>query len=185
MKMHLAQAATETNSSPASNPTYLIFTAIIAGVVAITVSYITNRRADSREVEKTRREVLSTAVTNLIEKSETRYTTLAEDAFYNGGTDIDNELENQLLELERAMKLETYRVQIHGSQRLYDLTYALYDIHSASGTSIMKFNLGMTKFMESIDHVKLAQTTALLIDEIRIETKIAKKRQFAEYKRSP
>ena len=178
MQLYLTQGTTEPAPATISNPIYILVGAVIAGVAALIVALITNWRADSREVEKTRREVLSNAVTGLIEKSETRYTMLADDALFNGGHEIDNELENKLLELERAMKFDVYRIQIHGSDRLYRIAYELYKFHSDSGAEILKVNMGEQKYMESgIDYNEVALTTTALIKEIRIETKLTKKRK--------
>lgn len=186
MHSYLAQSAIETNTTPASSPTYLIFTAIIAGVVAITVAHMTNRRADSREIEKTRREILSIAVTSLIEKSETANSLVATNGRYNGPYDMDNDLTNSLLKLRHEMKFELIRIQIHGSDHLYDIANRLYRVHLDFEVEIEKVDLGELKYiMTGLDFNGLAQTTIDLIDAIRLETKMSTKRHFYRRTKQP
>ena len=187
MHIYLTQTTAQNISSPTSNPSYLVFTAIIAGAVAITVAYITNLRADKREIEKTRREILSSAVTSLIEKSETVNSLVATNGRYNGTYDMDNELTNSLLKLRHEMKFELIRIQIHGSDHLYEIANKLYRMHLDFEGEIEKVDLGELKYiMTGLDFNSLAQTTIDLIDAIRLETKMSTTRRFyRQTKQSP
>lgn len=193
MKMHIAQATAETNPGPTSNPTYLIFTAIIAGVVAITVAYITNRRADSREIEKTRREVLTTAVAVMIEKSHQRYDSISEHLFLNDPTDVSTRQQRKWTQIETEIQAELVKVQIHASGPLYDAAQQLHIIHLDSDMAVFSWMNNEDKYPNyRINHEAITLAVENLIKAVRKEAKLNKKKlgsnlkiPYARTKRSP
>ncbi|MFD9664331.1 hypothetical protein ACFWAY_22335 [Rhodococcus sp. NPDC059968] len=134
--------------------------------------FFTVRSANRREVEKTRREMLTDAVATLIEESTSRNQTIIDWHNYDG-TDLSNSLINILLKHERGMAYQVMRIRIVGSGDLYECAHSLHSIHSDSTTKIVRWELGNLQTLEPrMSQEKLKSVTESLISTFRRETKL-------------
>jgi len=160
----------------APNSTYILVGAVIAGLVALIVALVTNWRADVREVEKTRREVLTTAAASLIQKSDLRYQAIEENAYINGWDEVNHSQHRRWSKWEQNMKFDLAKIQIHASQLLYQSAQTLYELHSDSESNLMDLMLDQTTSPNyEIDYQAITAARATLIQTVRKEAKLNKR----------
>lgn len=148
-----------------------ILLSVVALVVSVSVAFYTQWAMNRREVDKSRREMLTRSVASLIEKSTSRNESIRDWTLVGETDDMSNALTNILLKLERGMMFDLVQIRIAGGRETCDAASKVQNLHSISQEMITRFELyDMDTLMPQIDQKELNEYTAELIRLVRIET---------------
>lgn len=150
---------------------FSILLSIVALAVSVSVAFYTQRAMNKREVDKSRREMLTQSVASLIEKSASRNETIRDWETFTEGDDMSNELQNILLNLERGMVSDLVQIQIAGNSETCAVASSIYELHAISQENIVRYELSDLEFLRPrIDQKELQTQTDTLVKLVRKET---------------
>lgn len=148
-----------------------ILLSVVALVVSVSVAFYTQWAMNRREVDKSRREMLTRSVASLIEKSTSRNESIRDWALVGDYDDMSNAQSNILLKLEREMVFDLVQIRIAGSRETCDAASKLQNLHSISQEMITRFEQAdVPTLRPHVDQKELENHTNNLIRLVRIET---------------